>query len=201
MRAATPTCSCPTRILAGCVVTAGGGLSWRSSFTGTRTRCDAREYTRRRDGSMRREPRDLRGWLKATDMDLSKAIRIESSDARGICSCITCPYTGFWSDGKISAGHFLGKRQSIRYSEIGLHPQCSTCNCTGVAHSVAYSRAKIENVARAYQTYMLDRYGQQAVDALQRLNSESKTWSAQELRVMRCWYKWRFKAAIKEKGL
>ena len=150
---------------------------------------------------MPREPADLKAWLKATDTDLSRVIRIESSDARGICKCVTCPYTGFWSDGKISAGHFIGKPQSIRYAEIGIHPQCSTCNCTGVSHSVSYSRAKIEDVAHAYQNYMLDRYGEKAIDALRRLKTESKTWTAEELRVMRCWYKWRFKIAINEKGL
>ena len=148
-----------------------------------------------------REPDDLKGWLKATDKDLSKAIRIEAADARGVVSCVTCQYQGFWSDGKISAGHFTGKPQSIRFCEIGIHPQCSTCNCTGVAHSVAYSRAKIEDVAQAYLAYMLDRYGQRAVDALRRLKAESKTWTVEEMRVMRCWYKWRFKAAIEARGL
>ena len=150
---------------------------------------------------MPREPADLRGWLKATDRDLSKAIRVEASDARGVCSCVTCDYRGYWNDGRISAGHFCGKPQSIRYCELGIHCQCSTCNCTGVAHSVAYSRAKIEDVAQAYLTFMIQRYGQRVVDAVRRLRSESKTWTAEELRVLRCWYKWRFKRAMKERGL
>jgi len=150
---------------------------------------------------MPREPKDLRGWLKATDLDLSKAIRIEAADARGVVSCVTCPYMGMWNDGKISAGHFKGKPQSIRFVELGIHPQCSTCNCTGVAHSVAYSRAKIEDVSQAYLRLMLARYGERAVEALLRLKSESKTWTPEELRVMRAWYKWRFNFAKEEKGL
>ena len=51
---------------------------------------------------MPREPETLRAWMKAADIDLSRAIRIEASDAHGVVQCVTCPYTGFWSDGKMS---------------------------------------------------------------------------------------------------
>lgn len=139
--------------------------------------------------------------MKAADIDLSRAIRIEASDALGVVQCVTCPYQGFWSDGKMSGGHWIGKRASIRYVEMGIHPQCSTCNCTGVSHSVAYSREKIEMVSHAYERYMLERYGQKAMDALRVLKEMSIALTADEIRVNRHWYKWRLKVAKKERGL
>ena len=149
---------------------------------------------------MPREPKDLRGWIKATDYDLSKAIRIEASDSRGVCQCVTCPTKLQWNGG-MQAGHFLPKSHSIRYVEWAIKCQCSVCNCTGNSHSAAYSRHKIEEVAQAYQRYMLNLYGQQAIDALRRLKSDSKTWTPEELRVMRVGYKARFKAAKEKRGL
>ena len=150
---------------------------------------------------MPREPATVRAWMKAADIDLSRAIRIEAADSHGVVQCVTCPYAGFWSDGKMSGGHWIGKRQSIRYVEMGINPQCSTCNCTGVAHQVAYARDKIETVTHAYERYMRRRYGERAMDALRRLKETSKTWTADELRMMRHWYKWRLKVAKEEKGL
>lgn len=149
---------------------------------------------------MPREPRDLRGWIKAAEKDLSKAIRMERSDPYGVCQCVTCPVRRFWSDG-IQAGHFLPKSDSIRFSEIGIHPQCKTCNCTGNSYAAAYSRHKIEDVAQAYLTYMLDTHGRYAVEALKVLKLEPKTWTWKELIVMRIWYKGRFKVAKEARGI
>lgn len=149
---------------------------------------------------MPNEPADLKGWLKATDIDFSKAIRIEASDQNGVCQCVTCGKRAFWND-RMQAGHFIGKPDSIRYVELGVHVQCWICNTTGKSHSIDYTRQKTEEVAHAYMRFMLDRYGQRAIDALRRLKNESKTLRPEEMRVMRAWYKWRFQVAIKEKGL
>ena len=101
----------------------------------------------------------------------------------------------------MQAGHWIGKRASIRFVELGIHPQCSTCNCTGVSHQAAYSRDKIEMVSHAYERYMVERHGVRATDALRVLKETSRTWTVEELRVNRQWYKWRLKVAKEEKGL
>lgn len=148
-----------------------------------------------------REPTSLSKWIKATDVDFGRVIRIEASDARGVCKCVTCDYQGAWDGGGIHAGHFIGNNHSIRYVEMGVHPQCFSCNTTGKSWSLAYTRQKTETVSHAYQQYMLDRYGQPAIDALNRLKAETRTLVEAELRVRRCWYKWRLKVAKEEKGL
>ena len=84
---------------------------------------------------------------------------------------------------------------------MGIHPQCRTCNCTGVSHQVAYSRDKIEMVSHAYEQYMLARYGEKAMDAFRVLKETSITLTVAEIRVNRHWYKWRLKVAKEEKGL
>lgn len=149
---------------------------------------------------MVKEPADHRGWIKATDRDFGRVIRIEASNESGVCKCVTCDHHGFW-DGGMHAGHFRGKRNSVRYLEMGVHPQCATCNVTGVAHSVAYSRQKIEAVAHAYLRYMLDRYGKRGVDAFYILEAQSINLLEADLRVKRHWYKWRLKVALRERGL
>ncbi len=150
---------------------------------------------------MLREPSDIKGWLKATERDLSRAIRVEASDADGFCACVTCGDRHHWRSGKMHAGHFIGKPASIKFAEIGIHPQCRDCNTTGRSWSAHITRQKLENVSQSYLEYMLERYGPRAVEALRRLKNESKKWTVEELRVMRVWYKSRFDAAIKEKGL
>lgn len=149
---------------------------------------------------MSKEPRDLRAWLKATDIDLSRAIRIEASDSRGVCQCITCPAALQW-DGGIQAGHFKGKDDSIRFFEMGINCQCSTCNCTGLAHTAAWAGQKIEMVAHAYMKYMLGRYSLRGVDAFILLKNQEKHWTIEELRPMRIWYKVRLKEAKEARGL
>lgn len=149
---------------------------------------------------MPNEPSTREGWIKATDIDFSRMIRVEASDSSGVCECVTCGKRAFWDD-RMHAGHFIGKPQSIRYVEMGVHVQCWQCNTTGKSHSIDYTRQKTEEVAHAYQTFMLARYGQRAIDALRRLKVESKQPLEEEMRVMRCWYKWRLKVAMKERGL
>ena len=147
------------------------------------------------------EPKDRRAWLKACDRALSEAIRAERCNARGVVQCVTCPATGYWKGGKIHAGHFLGKPESIRYCELNIAPQCATCNLTGHSFTAAYSRQKAESVATAYYEWMLETYGQKVIDAIKRLKADSRTHSIEELRVMRFWFTWRRDRAVEEKGL
>lgn len=151
---------------------------------------------------MPREPRDRQSWLLATQSDFNRMIRVEAADDRGICTCVTCGKTRLWND-KMDAGHFLaGSRQSIRFEESCVHPQCHSCNTGSCSHVNPWAGGqKKETVTIAYTRYMLERYGQDEIDRLIRLRETSRTWSIDELRVMRAEYKRRTSIARKEKVL
>ena len=71
--------------------------------------------------------------------------------------CVTCGVGMPWSSTGTHAGHFLGSRNAyIVFEELGVHPQCANCN--------KHQSGKPE----AYRIYMLDVYGQEIIEDLER---------------------------------
>lgn len=103
--------------------------------------------------------------------------------------CVTCGRKGPWKGSKadgvdgMDAGHFIpGRRNSILFEEIGVHPQCSWCNRNG-------------GNPTAYHTYMQHVYGLHVIEALKEQERKSVSFSREELVRMRLHYRDRIKAA------
>ncbi len=99
--------------------------------------------------------------LKKTAWDLlSKIIRIKHSDENGYCACVTCGTTKHWSE--LQAGHFIPKAQgnSVYFLEENIHPQCVYCNM--------FQGGNLTN----YTLYMIDTYGRDEVERLQKVKNE-----------------------------
>lgn len=117
-------------------------------------------------------------------------IRAESADKDGFCECVSCGRKYLWTDGhKINGGHFVGGRtNSVLFVEetdevaANCHPQCVRCN-----HHMQGNTA-------AYAEYMLRRYGQAKVEALQSLRYQTVHFTREQLEEMRAGYKKRWKA-------
>ena len=123
----------------------------------------------------------------ATARDLQMAIRLESADQFGRCQCCTCGKIANYKD--MHSGHFLGGRtNSIVFREDNLHPQCPRCN-----HYLSGN-------LKAYQEYMLNKYGPEKVDELKRLQGKTLKFSREELIEMRIGYRERIKAEMKRLG-
>ncbi len=85
-------------------------------------------------------------------------IRQRDADADGIVACVTCGDLKHWKQG--DAGHFLGGRTNANlFEERGVHFQCKPCN--------GGFKQKIHiNIPEAYKQYIIERYGESAVDEL-----------------------------------
>ena len=112
--------------------------------------------------------------------DLQKAIRMESSDDRGRCQCVTCGVVKSYK--VMHAGHFVGGRtMGVLFDERNIHPQCAICNLYGGGEQ------------DRYEWFMRMRYGQEVIDELRKRRREIVTITRDELAEMRARYKHRIK--------
>jgi len=105
---------------------------------------------------------------------------------RGQCVCVTCGTVKAWDSGikGIHTGHFLASRcNSILLEESNVAPQCSSCN---------YYRS---GAPQAFRRWMLAVRGQETVERLERLKTESRTFQRDELVDLRIGFAARLKAA------
>jgi len=104
----------------------------------------------------------------------------------GECVCVTCGKTDAWNSGikGIHTGHFISsRRNSILLEEDNVAPQCSRCN-------VYQSGAP-----QAFRKWMLAVRGEETVERLEQLKTQSVSFSREELVDKRIEYGSRLKAA------
>lgn len=105
----------------------------------------------------------------------------------GQCVCVTCGTVKAWDSGikGMHCGHFLASRcNSILFEEENTAPQCSHCN---------YYRSGEQQL---FRKWMISVRGQEAVERLERLKPQSKTFTREELVDMRIATQARLDAAI-----
>jgi hypothetical protein len=110
----------------------------------------------------------------------------QSFRSEGDCACVTCGTVKAWDSGikGIHCGHFLASRcNSILFEEDNVAPQCSACN---------YYRS---GEPQHFRHWMLE-VRPEAVERLERLKTQSKTFTRDELVDMRIGYKARLDAAV-----
>lgn len=99
-----------------------------------------------------------------------KVVRMLSADEHGICKCITCDARYPWNDLRINAGHFVSRKcRTTIFQFVNCHPQCVKCN------------QHLSGNAAEYERFMVEKYGQEAVDDLKTLGRESIKWTCEEL--------------------
>lgn len=104
----------------------------------------------------------------------------------GQCVCVTCGKVGAWSAGILGmhCGHFLGsRRNSILLEESNCAPQCHSCNF--------YPTGAPE----AFRLWMRMVRGPEAIERLEKLKTESRSFGREELVDLRISYAARLAAA------
>lgn len=104
----------------------------------------------------------------------------------GQCACVTCGKVLRWDSGILGmhCGHFLGsRRNSILLEESNCAPQCHSCNY--------YPTGAPE----AFRLWMLKVRGHEVIERLERLKTESRTFSRDEMVDLRISYAARLAAA------
>ena len=123
---------------------------------------------------------NLQTLANLTAKDLQKAIRMECSDDKGRCQCVTCGVVQSYK--VMHAGHFIGGRtMGVLFDERNIHPQCASCNVA------------LGGNLETYEWFMLRRYGQDVIDELKKRRREIVTITREELAEMRAKYKRRIK--------
>lgn len=108
------------------------------------------------------------------DGELSQALR-----EVGFCACVTCGTIAPWKGnaiggGVIETGHFIAsRRNSILFEETNVAPQCKLCN----RHRGGEQQL--------YRKWMLAVRGIEVVERLERLKTEVRTFTREELVDMR----------------
>jgi len=108
---------------------------------------------------------------------------------RGDCVCVTCGKVQPWKGGVdryagMHTGHFLAsRRNSIVLEEDNTAPQCSHCNFY------------LSGAPQAFRRWMLAVRGQKTVERLERLKTESRQFSIEELVDLRIEFKRRLESA------
>lgn len=104
----------------------------------------------------------------------------------GQCVCVTCGTVKAWDSGikGMHTGHFLASRvNSILFEEDNVAPQCSYCN---------YYRSGEQQL---FRKWMLE-CRPEAIERLERLKTQPKSFTRDELVDMRISYKLRLDAAV-----
>lgn len=95
--------------------------------------------------------------VKKANLVISRFIRLNESDALGMCKCITCGAKMRWEE--MHAGHFV-HGLDFSWIEENRHPQCPRCN-----HYLSGALDK-------YTLWMLDTYGREIIDEIHKAKKE-----------------------------
>ncbi len=124
---------------------------------------------------MARKPKTLAKLSDECATLLQRLVRLEDADDQGYVKCVTCDKVLHFSEAQ--GGHFIGRSRSATKLDIrNINSQCAGCNCFGM---------KQTHYILKYRTYMVDRYGQEAVDELEGLAWKTHKHDRAELEQMK----------------
>lgn len=107
--------------------------------------------------------------VKRLDSVYSQYIRLKNADSDGYCICVTSGKRIYWKE--IQNGHFYSRKYlPTRWDDTNCHPQSVADNIFLRGNYINYTR------------YMIDRYGRDYVDELERKAKSGAKISTPELR-------------------
>jgi hypothetical protein len=115
-------------------------------------------------------------WLKKTNIDFNKWIRLKSADSNGMVTCVTCGAVKHYKEAH--AGHYI---HGYDFCEQNQHPQCIRCN-----------KILSGNLAK-YSKFIIDTYGIEVYEKLHFEGNQKHKYPIPELQEMRAEYKQKIK--------
>jgi 5-methylcytosine-specific restriction endonuclease McrA len=108
------------------------------------------------------------------------AIRMESSDDDGICTCVTCGKRDHYK--RMNGGHYIPRKHTAALLvEENIHVQCVHCNDSEGGNLGEYA------------TFIIEQYGMATLEALKKLKHSDFKYTRHQLADMRDGYKKRIK--------
>ena len=100
---------------------------------------------------------------------LQRIVRIKGADENGYCTCVSCGAKKHYKE--MHGGHFIPRTSTIhKLLEENIHPQCPGCN------TFNQEKAKI-----AYTLFMIDTYGREFVDDLEKSKRDIRKYTRTEI--------------------
>lgn len=97
--------------------------------------------------------------------------RRKFANENGYVRCCTCGIMKHWK--QMQAGHWLdGRNLSILFEDNGINPQCYQCNCLGGHRGL--------DVKKEYREFMLNTYGEEEMERIVALKSQTKKMTINE---------------------
>ena len=99
---------------------------------------------------------------------LQKIVRMKAADSNGYAQCVTCGAVKHWKE--LQGGHFISRVFTAhKLTEENIHPQCPGCNGPKRGNLIHYT------------TYMIDMYGREFVDELERTKGQTRKYNRVEI--------------------
>ena len=118
--------------------------------------------------------------IKELDKAYSQYIRVKDA-VGGDATCVTCGVTKPWKE--LQNGHFYTRgRYATRWDDANCHVQCYRCNVVLKGNYITYTK------------YMINRYGMEFVDELERKSLTSVKIPTPQLRELIVHYRQQVKA-------
>lgn len=96
-------------------------------------------------------------------------VRVKAADNDGNVQCVTCGVIRHYRD-RMQGGHFIGRKWlATKLLEENIHPQCACCNGPLKGNMIQYT------------LFMIDTYGTEFVEELERLKHESRKYYRDEV--------------------
>lgn len=131
---------------------------------------------------MKKKTKSIAKLVDTAATAIQLLIRVKSADDNGYVSCVTCGTTRHYLDG-MQGGHFISRKWlATKLMEENVHVQCKCCNGPLGGNMIQYT------------LFMINTYGAEFVEELERLKHESKKYyRAEVLEIIK-----ETKASIKE---
>lgn len=109
---------------------------------------------------------------------LQKVVRMKAAiaeDIDGYVTCVSCGVKKHWKE--LDAGHYFSRGdKSVKLMEENIHPQCKGCNIK--------MRHGDTKVVSAYRRYMVEMYGEDFLDYLEKLAWAQKKFDRAEIEAL-----------------
>jgi len=110
--------------------------------------------------------------VEAAAVLLQKLVRLKAANELGFAHCVTCGCFKHWK--QLQGGHFISRAHlATKLMEENVHPQCVGCNHFGMK----FDSMKVLN----YRRYMVDMYGEDEVQAMEKLAKKPKKFTRAEV--------------------
>ena len=117
----------------------------------------------------KRKPKTISKLVEEAATAIQLYIRMKYADDNGYVACVTCGTTRHYKDG-MQGGHFISRKWlATKLMEENIHPQCACCNGPLKGNPIQYT------------LFMVDTYGREFVDELERLKHESRKYYKAEV--------------------